>query len=186
MSRLAAVSCTSAAQCVAVGSVSSAPGTRTLVERWNGSAWTIVASPNPANTADSELAGVACPTATACIAVGTSDHGSLAERWNGGNWFIVPSPNPAGATGAALATISCPSAVRCFAVGVWFKKNVEQRLVELFTPGHNTPISTPVPSDAKRSNLSGISCVSVSSCFAVGDYRRGPSRRPLLLRYASS
>ncbi len=44
-----AVSCTTATFCMAVGETlvtSSGPGT-TLAERWNGTKWTVVASPDP-------------------------------------------------------------------------------------------------------------------------------------------
>jgi hypothetical protein len=40
-----------------------------------------------------------------------------------------------------------------------------------------------VPSDAKRSSLNAISCANDTNCFAVGNYYRGPSRRPLLVRF---
>ena len=82
------------------------------------------------------------------------------------------------------SSISCPAVTRCTAAGVVFKSNNQQRLVEVLTPQNASVVGVPVPSDTKRSSLSGVSCATVTSCFAVGDYRRGPSRRPLLLRYS--
>ena len=72
---------------------------------------------------------------------------------------------------------------RCTAAGVVFKQNVEQRLVEVFTPQGAAVVGVPVPSGTIRSNLSGVSCANTTNCFAVGAYRRGQNRRPLLLRY---
>src|SRR5262249_36940410 len=70
-SYLNAVSCVSATSCTAVGSSYPATGPgRTLVERWNGSGWTVAASPNPVGAGDSYLSGVRCKSATSCTAVG--------------------------------------------------------------------------------------------------------------------
>ena len=183
-SGLVGAACASSTDCSAVGSSHTETRNDTLVEHWNGAAWSIVASPDPPNSSDNELAGVTCPATGACIAVGSSDHGTLAERWNGTSWSLAPSKNPVGATGAALASISCPAVTRCTGAGVVFKSNQQQRLVEVFTPQGASVVGVPVPSNTKRSNLSGVSCATTTSCFAVGDYSRGPSRRPLLLHYS--
>jgi len=183
-SGLVGAACAGSTDCFAVGASHTETQNDTLVERWDGAAWSIVASPDPPNSADNELAAVTCRATGSCFAVGSSDHGTLAERWDGASWSLAPSKNPAGATGGALASISCPAVTRCTAVGVVFKSNQQQRLVEVFTPQGVSIVGVPVPSDTKRSGLSGVSCATTTSCFAVGDYHRGPSRRPLLLRYS--
>ena len=114
--RLSAVTCATPTFCFAVGSHD--PGT--LIERWDGTSWSTVASPNPGGT-QGELNGVACWSASGCIAVG--DWGSygktktLVERWDGVAWRIDASPKPAGAVSASLGAVSCPSTTSCFAVG---------------------------------------------------------------------
>jgi hypothetical protein len=66
---LAHVSCPAASTtCVAVGDYVAGSNDKTLVERWNGTSWSVTASPNPSTSA--QLAGVSCSTATACDAVG--------------------------------------------------------------------------------------------------------------------
>src|SRR5690242_18204475 len=72
-SYLNGVSCKSGAGCFAVGysTTASNPGT-TLIERWNGTSWSILASPNPAGATGSYLNGVSCTSATSCLAVGYS------------------------------------------------------------------------------------------------------------------
>lgn len=84
-SELYGVSCISASTCVAVGDyVTSNGASKTLVERWNGTAWAVQSSPNPSSA--SYLNGVSCTSASACIAVGHYVSGSsvtLAERWDG-------------------------------------------------------------------------------------------------------
>ena len=106
------------------------------------------------------------------------------ERWNGTIWGIVTSPNPTGATGASLTSVSCPSASRCVAVGDQLQTHVVQRVVEMWNGSRWTVVNVPVPKGTKKSDLSGVSCAPSMRCFAVGDYKVGQNRRPLLERYA--
>jgi hypothetical protein len=81
-SQLGSVSCTSATSCTAGGSyqssdVSNFGSSQTLVEVWDGTAWTIASSPNP-STAQDILQGVSCGTSQVCTAVGqASDAGGV-------------------------------------------------------------------------------------------------------------
>jgi hypothetical protein len=187
-SPLMGVACAAPTDCFAVGYSHTTVLTRPLIQRWDGSSWSIIDSPYPTGSADTELLAVACAAATRCTAVGTSSYGTLVQRWDGTAWSIQPSPDPAGTTGAALTGVSCPSTARCFASGAAFRVVPRQgarqnRLVERLTPTGNAVVKVPVPSDTKRSGLNAMSCANESNCFAVGYYHRGPSRRPLLLRY---
>jgi hypothetical protein len=90
--------------------------TRTLVESWNGAAWSVAPGPSPSVA---HLYGVSCTAASSCTAVGdyTSNSGlsrALIESWNGSAWSIVPNPSPAVAD---LYGVSCISASSCKAVG---------------------------------------------------------------------
>ncbi len=181
-SSLTSVACSTAAACVAVGSYDTQLVTSTLTEQWNGSTWSIVASPNPSGP-ESALSGVTCTSTSNCVAVGFG-HGTLIERWNGTTWAIVTSVNPTGATGASLTDVSCPSATRCVAVGTIFLQTVVQRLVETYNGTKWSLTTVPVPSGTKVSGLSGVSCATTTSCFAAGNFRLGPSRRPLFDRYS--
>jgi hypothetical protein len=119
---LSGVSCTSTTACAAVGYYSNSSDRYvTLVERWNGSKWTVQASPTGPGTVTNELLGVSCVSASACAAVGYSRSGSnprlaLAERWNGTRWVITATPAIAGSTGAILSAVSCTAATACTAV----------------------------------------------------------------------
>jgi hypothetical protein len=119
---LAGVSCTAPTACTAVGKSTNASGTTTLAERWNGSAWSIESTPNPAGARVSALAGVSCMAATACTAVGSSTGVSgtmvtLAERWDGSTWSLQPTPNAARATTSVLSGVACSSGPMCTGVG---------------------------------------------------------------------
>ena len=67
---LKGVSCSGPSTCVAVGSQSNASAEQTLIESWNGSAWSIVPSPNGSPTQDNVLNAVSCTGPSACVAVG--------------------------------------------------------------------------------------------------------------------
>jgi len=80
--QLDSISCASARSCVAVGLEYSKSGksyTGSVVERWDGSGWSVVTTPGPAD-GYGVLNGVAC-TSTKCFAVGyTSGEHTLIEH----------------------------------------------------------------------------------------------------------
>jgi hypothetical protein len=136
-SYLNGVSCPSPSSCMAVGATygTTGPG-RTLVERWNGSGWTILASPNPPGSGDSYLNDVRCPSATYCVAVGAdamSPDSTQAQVWNGSTWTVVPTPNPAGSAGSYLNSLGCASATICNAVGDWHGAGASVPLIEQYS-----------------------------------------------------
>src|SRR5437773_2349448 len=70
--RLDGVTCTSASDCWAVGGYwDDANVSHTLTEHWNGTAWSIVTSPNTSVTESNRLVGVSCNSASDCWSVGT-------------------------------------------------------------------------------------------------------------------
>jgi hypothetical protein len=116
---LAAIDCPESSDCMAVGYSFSgrfSPHIRNLAEQWNGRTWRTLNPPGPTG---SSLAGVSCPSAARCIAVGrtltrfSSFEVGLAERWNGRQWRRV---TPAGLH-VALLSVSCARPSRCIAVG---------------------------------------------------------------------
>jgi hypothetical protein len=174
---LDAVSCATAGTCTAVGSHVNSSGTSvTLAEEWSGTSWSLQSTPNPAGAKGSELSGVACALATACIAVGHYDDSAgksvtLAEDWNGTSWSVQSTPNPAGAEGSELSGVACASAAGCIAVGSY--SNSAGKGVTLAEEWNGTSWSvqsTPNPSGAKGSELSGVACASAAACTAVGSY----------------
>src|SRR5439155_11602795 len=100
-------SCPSSTSCIAVGYAVSNGVRMTLAESWNGSSWSIQATPNPTGAKQSTLFGVACTSATQCIAVGNYINSAgawftLAESWNGSAWSIQSTPNPTSAKQTTL------------------------------------------------------------------------------------
>ena len=80
-------SCVSTTTCFAVGTqtVTNPSVPKTLIERWNGQTWKVVASPNPSTPgSNSELRAVSCTSASFCVAVGQyATTKTLIEHWNG-------------------------------------------------------------------------------------------------------
>ena len=168
------VSCTSVTACTAVGYyVNGTLNTTTLAEAWNGSKWLIEPTPNPAGSRASELSGVSCASATACIAVGKYFNSAgieltLAEAWSGTRWAIEPTPNPAG-TYPGLSGVSCASALACTAVGSYVGSNppLTHTLAEAWN-GTRWAIEPIASVKNLDSGLQAISCTSATVCTAVG------------------
>lgn len=77
-SALQDVSCATETSCTAVGSWIGSGSTKTLAEVWNGTSWSIQATPNPASATFSSLFGVSCRS-TSCMSVGWSSNSSGAD-----------------------------------------------------------------------------------------------------------
>ena len=67
---LSGVSCPAATACTAAGAFGNPPGSNTLAEHWDGTAWSIQPTPNPGR-GDNFLDTVACPAPASCLATGT-------------------------------------------------------------------------------------------------------------------
>jgi hypothetical protein len=173
---LNSVSCTATTACVAVGSYVNAGNTVTLAERWNGTAWTKQATPNPAGGTEIALNGVSCTSVTNCLAVGSyfDDSGiaPLAELWNGTKWTIKTVPLPTGGRGGGFNGVSCVAA-KCTAVGFFADSaNQNEALAESWNGSTFTAQSVSAPAGATTNTLNAVSCSPAPSvhCEAVGWY----------------
>jgi hypothetical protein len=110
---LDAVSCLSAADCVAVGNT----GAVVMSERWNGTAWRSLMTPGPGHPGNLPyLKAVSCPSPTRCLALGAvaDEPGSFAEVLNGQTWTRQKLVDPGD---VSLAAVSCGATRSCLAVG---------------------------------------------------------------------
>ncbi len=165
-------SCTSSAFCMAVGVDDSGSYRQTLIERWNGAAWTVVPSPNTSPTVNDDLVGVSCVTSSFCVAVGYSyvsggyDR-SLVETWNGSTWSIAQSPNTALTVSNQLFGVSCASASFCAAAGETQAAGGRQTLAMVWSGSSWAIQTTPDPSSTDF-YFNNITCRSASWCLGVG------------------
>jgi hypothetical protein len=173
-------SCTTSSACTAVGQYEAIPGTNgkpvPLAERWNGSEWNIQETPYLGEPKEALLYGVACSSATSCIAVGFNESSSgtyfsLSESWNGTEWKVKTTPEPTGTLNSLLDGISCSSASACTAVGYYeTSSGVELPFAERWNGTEWTVQSMPAPSGATATNPSGVSCPTATACTAGGEY----------------
>jgi hypothetical protein len=167
------VSCLSSSFCMAVGQRlnDATSSTNTLVEYWNGSSWSVLASPQGA-LANSELRSVSCTSTSFCLAVGSSTSlGSiltqtLSEVWNGALWSALP--NPVGLGGALnLMSVSCASSSYCVSLGYGAGGGPLGVVAsQLLWNG----LSLSVPNLAAAAPpVGGLSCVSPTFCMAAAN-----------------
>ncbi len=130
------ISCPAANVCKAVGDGG-------LLLSWDGSAWSIEATPTTA-----ALRGVSCSSTTACKAVG--DGGTIIS-WDGSAWTADTN-----ADATTLTAVSCPSANLCKAVG---SAGTIRSWNGTAWSGEASGTTDP---------LTGVSCPTTGMCKAVG------------------
>lgn len=174
---LLGISCPTSSFCTAVGGYYPTAGPeQTLEESWNGSSWSVQDAPQPAGSTGAELAGVSCPSASVCAAVGhyveSSGPVTLSEIWDGTNWSIQTTPNPTGTGEAFLYAVSCGSSDSCQAVGQYSGQGGLLSLAEGWDGNswtiEPTPITKTLSSGSSPTDLLGVSCISQNACTAVG------------------
>ena len=90
----------------------------TLIEHWNGTAWSVVPSPSPRS--GNWLYGVAAISHNDVWAVGQAQNPSygshtLSLHWDGTTWSDIPTPSPG--VSASLLGVSASTSNRVWAVG---------------------------------------------------------------------
>ncbi len=156
--------CTSPSSCVAVGSFyyGAAGPRRSLIERWNGTAWRV--EQIPADARNGNLTAISCASASSCTAVGSPVIG-----WNGHTWRVERRASP-------FDAVSCSTASSCVAVGT----TSTGATVAGISNGRTWRAAAmpALPSNTNSVTLAGVSCSAPDACLAVGDYWTGVSARP--------
>jgi len=161
---LTGVSCTAATACTAVG-----PGAGAI--RWNGSAWSQQTLAKPSRGTVPDLFRVSCPSATTCTGVGEYFVEGIAypaaEVWNGTAWKYSAVTIDTSFDTAYLNDVSCFYPDACTAVGTYQDPVDGYRSVAETVTVTWQLQTTPAPSEAVSSAISGVSCVSSTTCLAV-------------------
>lgn len=165
------VACSTSTACTAVGGYSDSSGAFvTLAEGWNGRDWQIQSTPNPSQAQANPLFGVACPSSSACLAVGQANGAgtpsAMAESWDGTTWRLQTAPSPVGSAETQLNGLSCTSRASCTAVGYTGPTTGVISSVAERWDGATWRLQ-PGPT-AAGAELNGVSCPSLSVCVAVG------------------
>ena len=97
-----------------------------------------------------------------------------AARWNGSSWKGVGATLPAGTKVAGLTGLSCRGVNSCLVVGGYQASTSDtatSRALALIYNGTSlkpTP-AVPLPKGTTDASLSGVSCVTISYCVAIGE-----------------
>ncbi|MGV1047939.1 MAG: LamG-like jellyroll fold domain-containing protein [Solirubrobacterales bacterium] len=177
------VYCLSSTNCFAAGNTvvpqAGVPGP--IIDRFDGTKWTTQELANVAGGYEGVLYGVACPSASSCLAVGSYKkepsftEAPQAEIWNGTNWSAKALPVPAEAQLTKAVSISCPATNFCVAAGTMFDPHtpggplfIDGYLVKW--DGSNwTQWTVPLPAGGLGAILTSVSCTSSTNCWAVGN-----------------
>src|SRR5581483_5229890 len=159
----------------AVGDITVGNGaSRTLVEQWNGTRWSVVPSPSP-SASHNVLHGVAALSSSDVWAVGWLNTATardfprtLIEHWDGTAWRVVPSPNAG--LNDFLYGVTAASASDVWAVGQFSNASgFYQTLIEHWD-GTAWRI-VPSPNVGTHDNvLNGVTAISAADAWAVGDF----------------
>jgi hypothetical protein len=196
---LTGVTCLTPSHCFAVGYRQTDSDYLATIEQGYAKTWARVGSPNPAGKRPNDfppLSSVACSAPKNCFAVGTYYNASdqptaLIQHWNGNAWkimkaaapVIVKAPHAQLSQQTSLSSVTCPTAKSCYAVGYYEGLNgAINTLVEHWTGTTWASITAPT-SGALTTVLYGVSCVSDTSCFAVGTSMSATHTKPFIIRW---
>lgn len=158
---------------------------QTLIEHWDGAAWSVIPSPN-IGTGNNFLYGVEAASASSIWAVGfyegVSGSQTLIEWWNGGTWGVLGSPSP-GTQSNLLYDVAVVGPSDVWAVGTYFSTS-NQTLIEHWTGGVWTVVSSPSPGTGNI--LNGVAAVSPGDVWAVGTYFSSGVYHTLIEHWAGS
>jgi len=169
------VAATSAGNAWAVGQTGSADQ-QTLIEHWNGKAWTRVPSPNVTGASGSTLKSVTAISADNAWAVGSAtmpgSAAALTLHWDGRQWAIVPGNTPDG--DAALLGVLATWTHNIWAVGIIHPSTCShggpncQTLIEHWNSKRWKVLPSPNPPSGYLNLLWAASATSRDNIWAVG------------------
>ncbi len=174
------VSATSANDVWEVGFYETLFDNLTLTMHWDGSAWSLVPSPNT-NPTYNYLYAVEAISANDVWAVGffttTADH-SLALHWDGSAWDVVAVPNM-GSADNHLYAVNAIAPDDIWAVGLFVEYGGPSRLEHSLTThwdGSNWSV-VPSPDVGTQTNtLNGVAALATDDVWAVGIYNSSGDR----------
>ena len=174
-SELGAVACGDGANCMAVGSYTTAAGQDLpFAARWHEGRWVLLTVPAASGQKFTSLQGVSCGTITSCVAVGHTEDKSrkklfhaVAETWNGDKWRVSMLRREP----SLFIGVSCPSPTHCFASGDTFPAalNAARPLIEFWNGRTWTNQDAAQTFRPRNGNvLQHVSCATRLRCEAVG------------------
>jgi hypothetical protein len=159
------------------------------VPRWAASTFALPgAAPDP----EADVAQVACPSATVCVAVGgyqlASGKPAGFTAWDdAGHWSAYKAPVPSGAktpTGTTLSDVACASPERCVAAGSYVTAAGRAEAYLVSGSGGSwaaVAVVAPngVPLAGAATSVHALTCAPGGPCVAGGSF--GPSGLPVMV-----
>ncbi|MFN2582473.1 MAG: hypothetical protein ABR498_07015 [Candidatus Dormibacteria bacterium] len=185
---LQGVTCVAASNCWAVGQQGTGPlgaqTVQTLVMHFDGSGWSVVASPNTSSSQTNALNGVTCTADAHCWAAGYADSGSgatarpLTAFYDGATWRLVPSADPG--ESSQLNSVGCWQD-GCLAVGTTGQPL--HPVVEQWDGSAWHLLADPT-GGAPAASLQGVTCPANAECWAAG-YATSSTLHTLVAQFAN-
>ncbi|MCU1676033.1 MAG: hypothetical protein JWM93_791 [Frankiales bacterium] len=181
--RFNAVSCTTAAWCMAVGFQNSSSTLAMTASGPSYATWTNASAPT-----GTVLNGVSClekPNNGGhwCMAVGSSGSAALVLTYDAGTWTTLPAP-AVGTTSYPIYGVSCRSTTWCAIIGDLNVGGIHNAFAQVWTGGTTwsaPPLLTKPPGTTQSIGY-GVSCVSTTECYAVGE-GNSPGTMPFAAKY---
>ncbi len=142
---------------------------QSLIEHWNGTAWSVMPSPNPSSTLN-VLNAVAAVSANDVWAVGFAPTGAsniLIEHWNGAIWSVVPGPSTS-MTLSNLSALAVIAANDIWAVGSGRLGDEDATVTIHWNGSAWSLIPSPNVGPEVDNTLHGIAAIASNDVWAVG------------------
>lgn len=148
----------------AVGDYNDGQAPQNLIERWNGTHWCPVASPDPGGPGQPySLLGVVATSSSNAWAAG----GGLILHWDGTKWSTAAIP-----PGSGPAAVAATSSSDAWAVGEHYNSslNTDRTLILHWDGTAWTKVPSPNPAGSISDVLDGVAVTSATDGWAVGSY----------------
>ena len=164
---------------------------QTLIERYNGTSWSLATSPDTSATAANQLTGISADSPTDVWAAGSFTGGTvtapvnqtLIEHYNGTTWSLVTSPDTGATVVNQLSGISADAPTDVWAVGSFTAGTVtapfNQTLIEHYNGTAWSVVTSPNAGTSVANQLTGAVALSPTDLWTVGSYTGGTTAAPV-------
>ncbi len=172
----------------AVGSYGDPGASWPLIERWDGSAWHVVTTPNltGALTAIARIPGTNHLWAVGYSVIGsgaTSHWQALIEQWDGSVWKVITGPTlPSGAIGSELHSVVALSATDAWTVGSYETSDHSSYPLIAHWDGARWTI-IPNITAAEQIRLTSIAAAGSQDVRVSGSRGTGTQLKPVVMRW---
>ncbi len=175
VTRLSGVAAVSSGDAWAVGYYHGSSSDQTLIQHWDGTAWTTTSSPN-VGSYNNYLSAVKAVSANDIWAVGshgtsTGSAQTLILHWDGATWSVIPSPS-VDSSASYLYGLDALTTNDAWAVGFSVQNSLAQTLIEHWDGTAWSIIPSP-NSGTSGSALYAVTAVAANDVWAVGHYQSG-------------